>query len=96
MKRLVCAAVGAALGAAASAAVLSISAASPAQAGYGDAPWCAVINAGDSEMYWDCQYQTFAACQPHVVAGNRGFCNLNPTYRPAAAGPAHRSSRRRN
>ncbi|MGC1778391.1 MAG: DUF3551 domain-containing protein [Xanthobacteraceae bacterium] len=55
-------------------------------AGYGDAPWCAVIQPGTGEVYWDCQYQTFQACQPNVVAGNRGFCNLNPTYRPAAAG----------
>lgn len=60
----------------------------PSQAGYGDAPWCAVINVGTGEVYWDCQYQTFQACAPNVVAGNRGFCNVNPTYRPAAAPPA--------
>lgn len=50
-------------------------------AGYGDAPWCAVINIGPGEVYWDCQYRTFEACAPNVVAGNRGFCNVNPTYR---------------
>ncbi len=64
------------------------------QAGYGDAPWCAVINVGTGEMYWDCQYQTIEACAPNVVAGNRGFCNLNPTYVPAAAAPAKHYVRR--
>ena len=56
-------------------------------AGYGDAPWCAVMNIGTGEMYWDCQYQTFDACVPNVIAGNRGFCNVNPTYVPAAPAP---------
>lgn len=63
-------------------------------AGYGDAPWCAVMNIGTGEMYWDCQYQTFDACVPNVIAGNRGFCNVNPTYRPAAAAPASHYVRR--
>lgn len=63
-------------------------------AGYGDAPWCAVMNIGTGEMYWDCQYQTFDACVPNVIAGNRGFCNVNPTYVPAAAGPARHYVRR--
>lgn len=66
----------------------------PVQAGYGDAPWCAVINVGTGEMYWDCQYQTFAACQPNVIAGNRGFCNVNPTYTPAVAASGKHYSRR--
>ncbi len=57
-------------------------------AGYGEAPWCAVINIGTGEMYWDCQYQTFEACAPNVIAGNRGFCNVNPRYRPVASAPA--------
>ena len=52
------------------------------QAGYGNAPWCAVVNIGTGEVYWDCQYQTFEACAPNVIAGNRGFCNINPTYVP--------------
>jgi len=44
---------------------------------YGDAPWCAVITlAGDA--YWNCQYQTVEECRPNIVAGNRGFCALNP------------------
>src|SRR5215475_7281582 len=41
-----------------------------------DAPWCAVILEG----YWDCQYHSIEECRPNVVAGNRGFCNLNPRW----------------
>lgn len=66
----------------------------PGHAGYGDAPWCAMINLGPGEVYSDCQYQTFEACQPTVVAGNRGFCNVNPTYRPAVAMPGKYHARR--
>ena len=64
------------------------------QASYGDAPWCAVINVGTGEMYWDCQYQTFEQCAPNVIAGNRGFCNHNPTYVPAAAAPPSHAKHR--
>jgi hypothetical protein len=48
---------------------------------YGDAPWCAVINIGTGTVYWDCQYPTFEACYDlgNILAGNRGFCNLNPS-----------------
>ena len=45
---------------------------------YGDAPWCAVINIGTGTVYWDCQYRTVEECTPNVVAGDRGFCALNP------------------
>lgn len=87
MKRIMQAAVGVA--------ALLLLDISSSYAGYGDAPWCAVINVGTGEVYWDCQYQTFAACVPNVVAGNRGFCNVNPTYRPAAGAPAKHYVRRR-
>lgn len=63
---------------------------------YGDAPWCAVINLGMGEVYWDCQYRTFEACVPNVIAGNRGFCNVNP-YGPgpnAAVQPVRHPPRR--
>jgi Protein of unknown function (DUF3551) len=56
---------------------------SPSQA-FGDAPWCAVINIGQGTVYWDCQYRTFEACYPNVLAGNRGFCNVNPWPGPVA------------
>ncbi len=60
------------------------------QALVGDAPWCAVVEIGNGEVEWDCQYQTIEQCVPNVLAGNRGFCNNNPYYVPrAAAPPAH-------
>ncbi len=54
---------------------------------YGDAPWCAVVSLGAGEIHWDCSYRTVEECQPHVIAGNRGFCNLNP-YGPGPYGAA--------
>ena len=44
----------------------------------GNAPWCAVVDVGWGDVVWDCQYYTFEACVPNVLAGNRGFCNHNP------------------
>jgi hypothetical protein len=41
-----------------------------------ETPWCAVV----SEGYWDCQYRSIEECRPNVLAGNRGFCNLNPRW----------------
>ncbi|MGC1778392.1 MAG: DUF3551 domain-containing protein [Xanthobacteraceae bacterium] len=62
----------------------------------GDAPWCAVTEIGPGEVEWDCHYQTVEQCAPNVVAGNRGFCNLNPYYVPPALHrePARRHKRR--
>ncbi len=57
----------------------------PASWAYGDAPWCAVIEVGDGGVVWDCQYRTVEECAPNVVAGNRGFCNVNPYWRGAPA-----------
>jgi len=59
---------------------------SPSQA-FGDAPWCAVINIGAGTVYWDCQYRTVEECVPNVLAGNRGFCNLNPWPGPSQVVP---------
>jgi hypothetical protein len=59
---------------------------SPSQA-FGDAPWCAVINIGAGTVYWDCQYRTVEECVPNVIAGNRGFCNLNPWPGPTQVVP---------
>lgn len=58
----------------------------PAGHAFGDAPWCAVIEVGNGEVYWDCQYRTVEECVPNVIAGNRGFCNVNP-YGPGPAAP---------
>jgi hypothetical protein len=49
---------------------------------YGESPWCAVTDDG-GRVVWECEYETVAACRPAVVAGNRGFCALNPYYRPS-------------
>lgn len=56
---------------------------------YGDAPWCAVRELGTGEVEWDCEYASAAECAPTVVAGNRGFCNLNPylAYAPKPGPP---------
>ena len=59
---------------------------SPSQA-FGDAPWCAVVNIGAGDVYWDCQYLTIEECVPNVIAGNRGFCNLNPWPGPSQVVP---------
>jgi hypothetical protein len=59
-------------------AALSLCSAPASAQYYGDAPWCAVVAATDGEMTWHCYYHSVAECQPHVIAGDRGFCNLNP------------------
>jgi hypothetical protein len=64
----------------------------PAQAGEG--PWCAFISTGTGSVYEDCQYWSFEACRPNVLAGNRGFCNLNPRYQGPVV-TAHRHVRHR-
>jgi hypothetical protein len=51
----------------------------------GNAPWCAVINMGDGDVIWDCEYATVEQCVPNVLAGNRGFCNVNPYGPPMRA-----------
>jgi hypothetical protein len=44
------------------------------------APWCAVIDKGDGDAYWDCHYSSIEECRPTILAGNRGWCNPNPYY----------------
>ncbi len=56
-------------------------AARPALA-YGDHPWCAVTSGG-FDVHWECEYDSIEACRPHVIAGNRGFCNPSPYYQAA-------------
>jgi hypothetical protein len=69
---------------------------SSAHAGtYGNAPWCAVTNGGVGDMQWDCEFASAEACQPHVIAGNRGFCNLNPYFVPPAGAAASGRYRKR-
>ena len=56
---------------------------------YGDAPWCAVINIGKGAVYSDCQYRSFEDCyrRGNILAGNRGFCNVNPWPGPSQVVP---------
>jgi hypothetical protein len=51
---------------------------------YGDAPWCAVQSIGTGEVVWYCYYHTVEECVPNVIAGNRGFCNVNPYAPPGS------------
>jgi len=57
---------------------------------YGPGPWCAVVNVGLGNMQWDCRYWSAQQCAPNVLAGNRGFCNPNPSFVPT-----YRKDRRR-
>ena len=68
---------------AATALVAAMCMAAPVSWAFGDAPWCAVKNIGKGDVYWDCQYRTFAACYPNALA-DRGFCNVNPWPGPTA------------
>ena len=45
-----------------------------------EGPWCAFINIGTGNVYEDCRYYSLEACVPNVLAGNRGFCNVNPRW----------------
>jgi hypothetical protein len=66
---------------AATAAALICLHATPSQAQYsGTAPWCAVIQVGTGGVHYDCYYANVEACVPNVLAGNRGFCAMNPYF----------------
>jgi hypothetical protein len=67
--------------------VIAVLHSTPSTAGsFGDAPWCAVLNYGAGDMVWDCEFPSAAACAPNVIAGNRGFCNINPRWSPPLSG----------
>ena len=59
----------------------------PAGRAFGIEPWCAVVSIGTGNVIWDCQYRSIEECRPNVIAGNRGFCNLNPWYESKTFGP---------
>ena len=61
-------------------AVAALCFAPEASRAYGPAPWCAVISFGWGDTFWDCQYGSIEECRPHVIAGWRGFCNMNPAW----------------
>ena len=60
----------------------AIFAATPGQAAsWGHAKWCAVTDNGGGNLMWECVYDTVEECQPFILAGNRGYCSLNPAWR---------------
>jgi hypothetical protein len=65
---------------AAAAAALCLSISSSQAQYYGTAPWCAVTAMGTGGVHYDCEYANVEACVPNVLAGNRGFCALNPYF----------------
>lgn len=69
---------------------------SAAHAGsFGNAPWCAVQDLGAGDVVWDCEFRTVEQCVPQVIAGNRGFCNVNPSFvPPVSATPLHHYRKR--
>ena len=70
----------------------------PSSFAFGNAPWCAVISLGTGSVYWDCQYRSVEECAPNVVAGNRGFCQMNPygAGPPYTSTPAARKHRKKH
>jgi hypothetical protein len=61
---------------------------------FGNAPWCAVQNLGAGDVVWDCEFRTVEECAPQVIAGNRGFCNINPSFVPPASATPTRHRKR--
>jgi hypothetical protein len=80
----------------AAAAVTGAAAFDPRPAQAYEAPWCAVVNAGKGSVYWDCQYASLDTCVPHVISGNRGFCNPNPSYNGSETPKKKHAARRRH
>jgi hypothetical protein len=83
------------LAAAVSAAALCFNA--PVSRAFEHGPWCAVVNLGDGNRYWDCQYNSLEECVPNVLSGNRGFCNVNPAFGLYVVKPTeHQKHRKRH
>jgi hypothetical protein len=69
------------------AAVLCCSIPASWAATFGDNKWCAVSNDGGDAINWNCQFDTVDDCSPAILAGNRGFCAINPYWRPPEPAP---------
>lgn len=77
--------------------VILVMASQPSPVRAYEGPWCAMISVGTGSVYEDCQYSSIEACRPHVLAGNRGFCNPNPRWvgaYPSGANPRGRHKRK--
>jgi hypothetical protein len=66
---------------AALAAALALATMPSRAATWGHAKWCVVADEGAGNLSWECVYDTAEECQPFIVAGNRGFCALNPYWK---------------
>ena len=53
--------------------------AQPARA-EGTSRWCAVYSVSGGNVREDCNYRSIEECRKHIVAGDRGTCNLNPRF----------------
>jgi hypothetical protein len=50
-----------------------------------DGPWCAEYSLGAGTWVQDCSMRTFEMCRMEVIAGNRGYCSVNPRWQGAVA-----------
>lgn len=67
----------------------------PGPARSSEAAWCAVADIGWGSADWDCQYYSLEECVHHILAGNRGFCSLNPRYNAAPSAKRRHQLHRR-
>ncbi len=45
-----------------------------------EGPWCGVPAGRWSSGIWRCEYWSLEECRAMMVAGDRGHCNMNPSY----------------
>jgi hypothetical protein len=50
------------------------------------------MTAGVNYVQRDCTFNSIEQCRQVILSGNRGFCSLNPAYRPQPA-PRHKKRR---
>jgi hypothetical protein len=55
-----------------------------------EGPWCGV-RLGRNAGVWRCQYWSLEQCRSEMIAGERGYCNMNPAY---LSGPPQRHRKR--
>jgi hypothetical protein len=53
----------------------------------GDSKWCTVTDKG-TVLEWECEYDTSEECAA-AVAGARGYCAINPFWRPDQSSNGH-------
>lgn len=80
-------------GAMAVAAMLLAAGSAPASA-QREGPWCAYVGIGDDSYVERCDMLSFEMCQREIFAQGGAHCTQNPRYRPAAAAPVKRKSKK--